>query len=79
VRRVNEIEGVPAEQDLCVRAAKLLQQESGCPLGVDIALEKRIPMGGGLGGGSSDAATTLLGLNHLWNLNLSRERLMQLD
>jgi 4-diphosphocytidyl-2-C-methyl-D-erythritol kinase len=78
VRRINALEGVPPEQDLCVRAARLLQQETGCRLGVDIELEKRIPMGGGLGGGSSDAATTLLALNRLWNLNLSRERLMQL-
>ncbi|MFA6013610.1 MAG: 4-(cytidine 5'-diphospho)-2-C-methyl-D-erythritol kinase [Gallionellaceae bacterium] len=78
VRRVNDIADVPAEQDLCVRAAKLLQHESGCKSGVDILLEKRIPMGGGLGGGSSDAATTLLGLNRLWKLNLPRERLMQL-
>ncbi len=78
VHRVNAIEGVPEEQDLCVRAARLLQQETGCALGVDIELEKRIPMGGGLGGGSSDAATTLLALNRLWNLNLSRELLMQL-
>lgn len=78
VRRVNTLEGVPHEQDLCVRAARLLQQETGCKLGVDIELEKRIPMGGGLGGGSSDAATTLLALNQLWDLSLSRERLMQL-
>ncbi len=78
VRRSNEIDGVPQEQDLCVRAAKLLQQEAGCKLGVEIAVEKHIPMGGGLGGGSSDAATTLLALNRLWDLNLSRERLMQL-
>jgi 4-diphosphocytidyl-2-C-methyl-D-erythritol kinase len=78
VLRINALEGVPPEQDLCVRAARLLQQETGCRLGVDIELEKLIPMGGGLGGGSSDAATTLLALNRLWNLNLSRERLMQL-
>ncbi|BCK88278.1 4-diphosphocytidyl-2-C-methyl-D-erythritol kinase [Sideroxyarcus emersonii] len=78
VRRVNALDGVPPEQDLCVRAARLLQQETGCRLGVDIELEKRIPMGGGLGGGSSDAATTLLALNRLWGLGLSRERLMRL-
>jgi 4-diphosphocytidyl-2-C-methyl-D-erythritol kinase len=78
VRRINAIEGVAEEQDLCARAARLLQQECGCALGVDIAVEKRIPLGGGLGGGSSDAATTLLALNRLWGLDLSRERLMQL-
>jgi len=78
VRRINALEGVPAEQDLCVRAARLLQQECACTLGVDIRLEKRIPMGGGLGGGSSDAATTLLALNKMWQLGLSRARLMQL-
>ena len=76
VCRLNALEGVPPEQDLCVRAARLLQQESGCKLGVDIEVEKRIPMGGGLGGGSSDAATTLLALNKLWGLGLNRERLM---
>jgi 4-diphosphocytidyl-2-C-methyl-D-erythritol kinase len=78
VRRTNSIEGVTEQQDLCVRAARLLQSEAGCRLGVDITLEKRIPMGGGLGGGSSDAATTLIALNRLWTLGLSRERLMQL-
>ncbi len=78
VHRINALEGVPPEQDLCVRAARLLQQETGCTLGVDIEVEKHIPMGGGLGGGSSDAATTLLALNKLWQLGLSRERLMEL-
>ena len=78
VHRANAIEGVPEEQDLCVRAARLLQNETGCGFGVDIAVEKRIPMGGGLGGGSSDAATTLIALNRLWSLGLSRGRLMQL-
>jgi 4-diphosphocytidyl-2-C-methyl-D-erythritol kinase len=78
VRRTNAVEGVAEEQDLCVRAARLLQSETGCSLGVDITVEKRIPIGGGLGGGSSDAATTLIALNRLWSLGLSRARLMQL-
>lgn len=78
VRRTSDIEGVTEEQDLCVRAARLLQSETGCMLGVDIAVEKHIPMGGGLGGGSSDAATTLIALNRLWSLGLPRARLMQL-
>jgi 4-diphosphocytidyl-2-C-methyl-D-erythritol kinase len=78
VHRTNEIADVPEAQDLCVRAAKLLQAETGCALGVDITLDKVIPMGGGLGGGSSDAATTLIALNRLWALNLPRHRLMQL-
>lgn len=78
VHRVNDIVGVPAEADLVVRAARLLQRETGCVLGADIQVDKRIPMGGGLGGGSSDAATTLLALNRLWELNLPREKLMAL-
>lgn len=78
IKRVNEVEGVPEAQDLCVRAAKLLQQYTGCVLGVEIIVEKNIPMGGGLGGGSSDAATVLLALNRLWNLNLSRAELLAL-
>ena len=72
------ISGVPAEENLCIQAAQLLQKESGTSLGVEISLEKIIPMGGGLGGGSSDAATTLLALNRLWDLNWSREKLMEL-
>ncbi|MBI5430429.1 MAG: 4-(cytidine 5'-diphospho)-2-C-methyl-D-erythritol kinase [Nitrosomonadales bacterium] len=78
VHRTNAVEGVAEEQDLCVRAARLLQAEAGCALGVDITVEKRIPMGGGLGGGSSDAATTLIALNRMWALSLPRARLMQL-
>lgn len=72
------LQGVPAEQNLIVRAARLLQQHSGCTLGAEITLNKRLPMGGGLGGGSSDAATTLLGLNHLWQLPLDIDTLAQL-
>jgi 4-diphosphocytidyl-2-C-methyl-D-erythritol kinase len=74
----NPIPNVPAEQDLTVRAATLLQQYSGVTLGVDIRVDKRLPMGGGMGGGSSDAATVLLALNRLWSLNLSRSVLMEL-
>lgn len=74
--RTHTIEHVPAEQDLCVRAARALQQATGCMLGVNITLEKQIPMGGGLGGGSSDAATMLLALNQLWSLQLNRQQLM---
>jgi 4-diphosphocytidyl-2-C-methyl-D-erythritol kinase len=70
--------GVPPEQDLCLRAAVLLKQATGYRGGVEIELHKRIPIGGGLGGGSSDAATTLVVLNHLWRLGLSREGLRQL-
>ena len=78
IKRINEIDGVPASQDICALAASALQQKTGCKLGVEYAVEKRIPMGGGLGGGSSDAATMLLALNHLWRLGLSRTELMQI-
>lgn len=78
IKRISEINNVPASQDLCALAASTLQRETGCKLGVEYAVEKRIPMGGGLGGGSSDAATMLLALNHLWQLNLSREQLMRI-
>ncbi|MFG0379360.1 4-(cytidine 5'-diphospho)-2-C-methyl-D-erythritol kinase [Pseudomonas sp. zbq_18] len=73
-----EIPGVPHDSNLIVRAAHKLQRESGCPLGADIWLDKRLPMGGGIGGGSSDAATTLLGLDHLWQTHIGEERLAQL-
>lgn len=78
VRHLNPLPGVPAESDLTVRAARLLQQETGCSLGVEIEIDKRLPMGGGLGGGSSDAATTLLALNRLWRLGLTRQQLQQI-
>ncbi|WP_394372320.1 4-(cytidine 5'-diphospho)-2-C-methyl-D-erythritol kinase, partial [Ralstonia mannitolilytica] len=73
--RTNDIPGVPPEDDLVIRAARLLQAETGCTYGVDITVEKRLPMGGGIGGGSSDAATTLLALNRLWGLDLPRATL----
>jgi len=76
--RQSELANVPAEQDLCVRAARALQDATHCKLGVDISVEKHIPMGGGLGGGSSDAATMLLALNQLWSLHLNRQTLMQI-
>lgn len=78
VRRVTGPEGVPEDQDLVVRAARLLQARGGTALGVDIHLDKCLPMGGGVGGGSSDAATTLIALNRLWGLGLKRETLQRI-
>jgi 4-diphosphocytidyl-2-C-methyl-D-erythritol kinase len=69
---------LPKEQDLVLRAAHLLKQKSGTPYGTEIRVEKKIPMGGGLGGGSSDAATTLLALNQLWQLKWSYSQLAEL-
>lgn len=74
----NPLPGVAPQDDLTVRAARLLQVESGCRAGVEISVDKRLPMGGGLGGGSSDAATVLLALNHLWQLGLPRRRLQEI-
>lgn len=78
IRHLHPLPGVDVEHDLCVRAARLLQQHTGCKLGADIDLVKRLPLGGGLGGGSSDAATTLMVLNHLWQTGLSRTELQAL-
>jgi 4-diphosphocytidyl-2-C-methyl-D-erythritol kinase len=78
IARTADVAGVPADDDLTLRAARLLQRSAGTRLGADIALEKRLPLGGGLGGGSSDAGTTLLVLNRLWGLGLSRARLLEL-
>jgi 4-diphosphocytidyl-2-C-methyl-D-erythritol kinase len=76
--RENGPAGVAADEDLAVRAARLLQRESGIDRGVTIAVDKKLPLGSGLGGGSSDAATVLLGLNRLWQLNYSRRALMKI-
>ena len=69
IRRGTDLAGVAEDADLCVRAARALQAATGCRLGADISVLKRIPMGGGLGGGSSDAATCLVALNHLWQVH----------
>ncbi|SEJ21137.1 4-(cytidine 5'-diphospho)-2-C-methyl-D-erythritol kinase [Pseudomonas sp. NFR16] len=78
VRLQTEIADVPHDSNLIVKAARALKEQSGCTLGVDIWLKKILPMGGGIGGGSSDAATTLLGLNHLWKLGWDEDRLAAL-
>ncbi|MGA0585965.1 4-(cytidine 5'-diphospho)-2-C-methyl-D-erythritol kinase [Dyella sp. KRB-257] len=75
IRRHGELPGVPADEDITVRAARLLQARAGVALGADIGIDKRIPMGGGLGGGSSDAATVLVALNHLWGAGLDEDAL----
>lgn len=74
----SNIEGVPAEENLVVKAARLLQEHSKCSQGMTIHLEKRLPMGGGIGGGSSNAATTLIACNQLWQLNIPQAELAQL-
>ena len=78
IRRINSLVDVVEADDLTVRAAALLQASIGCTLGADIRLDKRLPMGAGLGGGSSDAATVLVALNHLWQTGLSRAELATL-
>jgi 4-diphosphocytidyl-2-C-methyl-D-erythritol kinase len=78
IRLLTPLPGVPENRDLCWRAAEMLRTHTGCQLGADITLVKRLPMGGGLGGGSSDAATVLLVLNRLWGLDLPRSELQAL-
>lgn len=78
IRLCTELPGVDHDSNLIVRAARLLQAHSGCALGADIQLTKRLPMGGGIGGGSSDAATTLLGLDQLWQTHLNEDALAEI-
>jgi len=85
IRRTEETPGVDAASDLCLRAARALREAAAlrsgagaATLGADIGLEKRLPIGGGLGGGSSDAATVILVLNRLWDLKFTRDELMAL-
>ncbi|AWH87527.1 4-(cytidine 5'-diphospho)-2-C-methyl-D-erythritol kinase [Limnobaculum parvum] len=78
IRLLTPISGVPDEQNLIVRAARMLQQFSDCHLGADISITKILPMGGGLGGGSSNAATVLVALNHLWKCGLTTEQLCKI-
>jgi len=78
IERTTALAGVAADDDLTVRAARLLQQATGVTLGVDIAVDKQLPLGGGLGGGSSDAATVLIALNRLWQLDWPPQRLQAL-
>lgn len=78
IHRTADVPGIAVDDDLALRAAYALKQATDCPDGVDIAVVKRIPRGGGLGGGSSDAASVLLALNRLWNLNLPRIELMRI-
>lgn len=78
IRRAADVPGVPEAADLALRAALLLQQRCGVRAGATIAIDKRLPIGGGLGGGSSDAATTLVALNHYWRTSLSIDDLADL-
>ena len=78
VRLLTSVAGVAEEDNLVVRAARRLQEAAGCEQGAEIRIEKRLPAGGGLGGGSSDAATTLVALDRLWGLDLGTERLAEL-
>lgn len=75
IRRIDPLPGVAVVDDLCVRAALALQRATGCAMGAEIGLIKRIPIGGGLGGGSSDAATVLVALNEIWQTGLNDDDL----
>jgi len=78
IERINEVAGIPAGTDLVIRAANALQAATGTSLGCSIGVEKRIPVGAGLGGGSSDAATALVALNHLWQTGLDKHTLARI-
>jgi len=78
IKRTDDVPGVPEADDLVIRAALSLQAETKTRWGIDVSINKQIPMGGGLGGGSSDAATTLIALNYLWKCGLSRQQLADL-
>ena len=78
INRLTDLAGVAADDDLVVKAAKLLQRHCSRQKGVDISVKKVLPMGGGLGGGSSNAASVLVGLNHLWQCGLKQQELMAL-
>ena len=78
ISRSNHVEGVPEAKDICIQAAQLLKRHAGVQKGVQIELVKRTPMGAGLGGGSSDAATVLCALNHLWSCGMSTQQLAKL-
>ncbi len=78
IARAGDVPGVPEDEDLAIRAARALRAATGTRFGATIAVDKRIPLGGGLGGGSSDAASVLLALNRLWGLGLAREELARI-
>jgi 4-diphosphocytidyl-2-C-methyl-D-erythritol kinase len=78
ITRISGNDGVPLEQDLIIKAAKILQKATGTSLGANISIIKNIPTGGGLGGGSSNAATTLIALNQLWNTQYSTQQLAEI-
>lgn len=78
ITRTSGNEDIPSEQDLIIKAAQALQKATGTTNGADISVVKNIPVGGGLGGGSSNAATALIALNILWNINHSKQQLIEI-